>query len=159
MNINATLFVEIAIFFVFVLLTMEYVWKPILTILEERQRQIVQGLRDADQAQQTLEQAKESGDYIIMESKKQAANIISEAQRKAETIILDSKAACKKLRTQTEKQCQEAQQTMLKQAQNNVQKQITTLCIITCQKILGETNLHKDLENKILTYFSNEGKA
>ena len=58
MNINATLFVQMAVFFVGAWITMKFIWPPLNRAIEERQKKIADGLAAADRGEHALEEAK-----------------------------------------------------------------------------------------------------
>lgn len=61
MNINATLFVQMAVFFVGAWITMKFIWPPLNRAIEERQKKIADGLAAADRGEHALEEAKKEG--------------------------------------------------------------------------------------------------
>ena len=69
MDINATLFGQTIAMIVFVWFCMKYIWPPILSALEERQKQIEEGLAAADKSQEALVAAEAQADGIISEAR------------------------------------------------------------------------------------------
>mgnify|MGYP000668307193 CR=1 FL=1 len=59
MNINATLFVQMAVFFVGAWITMKFIWPPLNRAIEERQKKIADGLAAADRGEHALEGSQE----------------------------------------------------------------------------------------------------
>lgn len=57
MNINATLFAQIIVFFGLVWFTMKFVWPPIAKALDERAAKIAEGLAAAERGKSDFEQA------------------------------------------------------------------------------------------------------
>ena len=47
MNLNATLFAQLAVFFILAWFTMKFVWPPIVRALDERATKIAEGLAAA----------------------------------------------------------------------------------------------------------------
>nr|NDG07520.1 F0F1 ATP synthase subunit B [Oxalobacteraceae bacterium] len=43
MNLNATLFAQLVVFFILALFTMKYVWPPLMKALDERANKISEG--------------------------------------------------------------------------------------------------------------------
>ena len=54
MNINATLFVQMLVFFIGCWITMKYIWPPLIHAIEERQKKIADGLAAADKSNVAL---------------------------------------------------------------------------------------------------------
>ena len=67
MNINATFFAELLAFCIFVFITYRYIWPSMENLLEDRRKEISDGLEAASQSQRKLEEAnKESATILEM---------------------------------------------------------------------------------------------
>jgi F-type H+-transporting ATPase subunit b len=53
-NLNATLFAQLVVFFILAWFTMKFVWPPIMKALDERAKKIADGLSAADKAKSEL---------------------------------------------------------------------------------------------------------
>lgn len=95
MNLNATLFFQMIVFFVLAWFTMKFVWPPMMKAMDDRRQKIADGLAAADKGKADLAQAQARISLIeassktenharILEAEKQAAGIIDEARREAE---------------------------------------------------------------------------
>ena len=87
MNINATLLAQTFIFVVFVFICYRYVWPPILSMMNEREKRIADGLEAAKKADDSLEEAKLASAKELEGAKKQdarATQIVGDAKSKAE---------------------------------------------------------------------------
>ena len=93
MNINLTLVVQMIVFATLILITMKWIWPPILKAMDERQRKIAQGLAAADEGEKELAQARDKADAIIREARERANQIIDHAQHRANELIEQAKGA------------------------------------------------------------------
>ncbi|MFA4912121.1 MAG: F0F1 ATP synthase subunit B [Burkholderiaceae bacterium] len=95
MNLNATIFFQMLVFFVLGWFTMKFVWPPLTKAIDERRQKIADGLAAADKGRADLAQAQARVSLIeasaksetharIVEAEKQAAALIDEARREAE---------------------------------------------------------------------------
>ena len=95
MNLNATLFFQMIVFFVLAWFTMKFVWPPLTKAIEDRRQKIADGLAAADKGKADLAQAQARISLIeasaksetharMLEAEKQAAALIDEARREAE---------------------------------------------------------------------------
>src|SRR5690606_15890760 len=91
MNLNATIIGQSIAFFVFVWFCMKYVWPPITSILEERQRKIAEGLEAAERAQKDLDLAQNKAAEELRDAKRQGAELIEQANKRANQIIDEAK--------------------------------------------------------------------
>ena len=67
MNINATLLGQALWFALFIWLTMKYVWPPLQKAMQDRQKEIADGLAAGEKGRQELAEAAEKG-YISGDS-------------------------------------------------------------------------------------------
>ena len=148
MNINATLFVQLVVFFIGAWVTMKFIWPPLIKALEERQKKIADGLAAAERGTRSLDdaqkrialleaQARSAGQQRAAEAEKQAAAIIEQARKDAEAerarILAQAKA--------------DAEQEMAR-AKNALRDQVAALAVAGAEQILKkEVNpqVHADL--------------
>ena len=77
---------------VFVWFCMKFIWPPILGAIEERQKQIADGLAAADESEKKLTAAQAEADGIISDARKQATSILDQAHARANEIVAEGKA-------------------------------------------------------------------
>lgn len=92
MNINASLLVQMVVFFLGAWVTMKYIWPPIIKAIDERRKKIGEGLAAADKGQEALEVAKKEGESITKEARAQAMTTLAESQKHGQAIIEEAKA-------------------------------------------------------------------
>ncbi len=104
MNLNATLFAQLIVFFILAWFTMKFVWPPIMKALDERAQKIADGLAAADKAKMDLahaekkatdemRKARESAAEFRTGAEKQAAQLIEEARLEATRIVAAARDA------------------------------------------------------------------
>lgn len=91
MEINATFLGQAVAFLIFVVLCMKFVWPPLMDVLEKRQKEIADGLSNAEKAKKNLELAKSNAADTLRNAKVEAQKIIDEAN-KQRSMILDRAA-------------------------------------------------------------------
>lgn len=95
MNLNATLFFQMIVFFVLGWFTMKFIWPPLTKAIDDRRQKIADGLAAAEKGKADLAQAqarvslmeaasKTENHARLNEAEKQAAALIDEARREAE---------------------------------------------------------------------------
>ena len=96
MNLNATLFFQMIVFFVLAWFTMKFIWPPLTRAMDDRRQKIADGLAAADKGKADLAQAqarinlmeanaKTENHSRMVEAEKQAAALIEQARREAES--------------------------------------------------------------------------
>ena len=152
MDINLTLIGQSIAMIVFVWFCMRFIWPPILNALEERQKQIEEGLAAADKSQEKLVEAEGKAGEIVAEARHQATGILDQAHARANEIVSDGKATGVKER---ERQL-EAAKTEIEQEANRAREelrdQVSAIAIASAEKILkreidGKT--HEDILGKL----------
>ena len=95
MNLNATLFFQMIVFFVLAWFTMKFVWPPLTKAIDDRRQKIADGLAAADKGKADLAQAqarislmdasaKSENHQRIVDAEKQATALLEQARREAE---------------------------------------------------------------------------
>lgn len=148
MNLNATLFAQLIVFFVLAWVTMKFVWPPIVKALDERATKIADGLAAADKAKtdlalaekkvaEELRKARESGAELRGGAEKQAALLVEEARAEANRIVAAAREAA-------EAEAAAASQ----RAKQALREQVAQLAVAGAEKILRKeinAQAHADL--------------
>ena len=96
MNLNATLFAQIAVFFILAWFTMKFVWPPIMKALDERATKIADGLAAAERGKQSLDLAAKHSAEVVREGRDKGAEIIAHAEQRALQMIEEAKAQARR---------------------------------------------------------------
>ena len=92
MNINASLFLQMVVFFLGAWITMKYIWPPLIHAIEERQKKIADGLSAANKGEKALAIATEQGKAIEADARARATTIVSDGEKRAQSIVDEAKA-------------------------------------------------------------------
>jgi len=153
MNINATLLAQMIMFMLFVWFCMKFVWTPIMAALEQRKKQIADGLADAERAKHDLELAAKRSAEIMREEKERAGEIISNGEKRAGEIIEAAKGQAK---TEGDRIIIGAKAEISQEvfrAKEQLRTQVSAIALAGAGKILGreiDANAHNDLLNKLV---------
>lgn len=85
------IFWMIIAFIVVLLILRSFAWKPILNALREREYNIKEALRSADNAKKEMKKLKADNEKIIAEGQKEKNEILKEARETREKMINDAK--------------------------------------------------------------------
>ena len=91
MNLNATVLGQSIAFALFAYFCMKVVWPPLVAVLEERRKKIIDGLEAAERAQIDLAAAQEKAGEDKEIAKREAAEIVDQAKRRANQIVEEAK--------------------------------------------------------------------
>ncbi len=95
MNINLSLLAQALTFALFIWFTVRFIWPPLLRAIEQRQKQIAEGLAAAERGKQDLEQASRRTAELLSEAKRQVQDILGQADKRAAEMIEEAKGAAK----------------------------------------------------------------
>ena len=91
MNLNATLFAQLVVFFILAWFTMKFVWPPIMKALDERAQKIADGLAAADKAKADLAHAEKKATDELRKARESAAEFRSGAEKQAAQLIEEAR--------------------------------------------------------------------
>ena len=148
MNINATLFVQLVVFFIGAWVTMKFIWPPLIRSLEERQKKIADGLAAADRGQKSLDDAKRKIAEEQAAERAHVQQLITEAEKRGQAIV---DAAKEQAKTEAERivEAAKAEATQeMQRAKDTLRDQVAVLAVAGAAQILQrEVNpqVHSDL--------------
>lgn len=139
MDINATLLGQAIAFAVFVWFCMKYVWPPLLSAIEERQKKISDGLTQAERAGKDLELAQAKATEKLKEAKVQAAAIVDQANKRRSQIIEKAKDEAEIERKKIIAQGEAEVEAEINRAREKLRLQVSSLAIAGAEKIIKRT--------------------
>lgn len=148
MNINLTLIAQAAAFAVFIWFTVKFIWPPLLNAIEQRQKQIADGLAAAEQGKQELSLSAKQADVEIAKARDRSAEIVGQAEKRAAQMIEEAKIAAQEAggRELAAAKAEIEQETS--RAREALRDQVAALVVAGAEKILRrEVNAqaHADL--------------
>ena len=152
MDINATLWGQTIAMVVFVWFCMKFIWPPILNALEERQKQIEEGLAAADKSQEALEAAQAEAETIIAEARQQATGILDQAHSRANEIVAEGKDGGVKERERQLAAAKAEIEQETNKAREELRGQVSAIAVASAEKILRreiDSKAHEDILGKL----------
>ena len=95
MDINLTLIAQAVVFAAFIWFTARFVWPPLMTMVEQRQKTIADGLAAAERGMKSLEDASARSDEALKAARAQAQEILAAANKQATQIVEAAKTTAK----------------------------------------------------------------
>jgi F-type H+-transporting ATPase subunit b len=81
MNINLTLISQAVAFAIFIWFTVKFVWPPLRTAIDNRQKTIAEGLAAAERGKHDLELASRRSADVLRETKEKSADILAQDRK------------------------------------------------------------------------------
>src|SRR3954471_9069556 len=82
-------------FAIFIWFTIKFVWPPLMRAIEQRQKQIAEGLAAAERGKQDLELAAKRAAEELQRARSQASEIISQAEKRGAAVVEEAKSAAR----------------------------------------------------------------
>jgi F-type H+-transporting ATPase subunit b len=95
MNLNATLFAQAAVFFLFIWVTVKFIWPMMQRKIDARQKTIADGLAAAEQGRRSLELSTRQADEAIKQARARAADILAQAERRGAQLVEEARHTAK----------------------------------------------------------------
>lgn len=152
MNINATLFGQAIWFAIFIWITMKYVWPPMKRAMEQRQKQIADGLAAAERGRQDLDLASKRADEVLREARNQAQEILSQAEKRAAQVVDEAKGQAKVEGDRIVAAAKSEIDQEVFRAKEALRAQVSALAVQGAEKILRrevDAKVHADLLNAV----------
>ena len=137
MNFNFTLVGQLLAFILFVWFCMKYVWPPMLKILEEREKEIADGLNAASEGRRELEEANVRKEEILGEAKKEAADLVSQASQRANQLVEEAKTNAQEEAEKVKVSALNDIEQSAKRAREELRSEVATLAVAGAEKILN----------------------
>ncbi len=136
MNINFTLVAQAIAFAVLIWFTVKFVWPPLLSAIETRQKEIADGLAAAQEGKSALEVAAKKSEATLNEAKLKASEIIGQAEKRAAQLVEEAKTNAKvegdRIITGAKAEIEQE----VNRAKEGLRAQVSELAIAGAEKIL-----------------------
>jgi F-type H+-transporting ATPase subunit b len=154
MNINATLLAQTIMFALFVWFCMKFVWPPIMAALDQRKKQIADGLAEAERAKLDLELAAKRSAEILREAKEKVSEIVNNGEKRASEIVEAAKVQAKVEGDRIIAGAKAEIDQEVFRAKEQLRTQVSAIALAGASKILGreiDAKAHNDLLDKLVS--------
>jgi len=151
-DFNLTFWGQTIAMVVFVWFCMKYIWPPLMNAIEERQKEIAEGLAAAESGQQSLDKAKAEAEDIVGEARKQATTILDQAHARANEIVAEGKSDGAKERERQVAAARAEIEQETNRAREELRGQVSAIAVASAEKILKreiDSKAHEDILSKL----------
>lgn len=148
MNLNATLFAQLVVFFILAWFTMKFVWPPIMKALDERAQKIADGLAAADKAKSDLAHAEKKAADELRKARESAAEFRTGAEKQAATLLEEARAEAAKIIAAAREAAEGEAAAAAQRAKEALREHVAQLAVAGAEKILRKeinAQAHADL--------------
>ena len=136
MNITVTLIAQMLAFVLLIWFVNKVMWKPMMGLMEARQKRIADGLAAAERGKQEQADAEKRAAEMLEESKHKAADIIAQAQRRGKEIEEEAKENAKSEAERIKAAAEAEIEREVNQAREHLRAQVASIAIAGAEKVL-----------------------
>lgn len=155
MNLNATLFAQLAVFFVLAWFTMKFVWPPIMKALDERASKIADGLAAADKAKADLVHAEKKAAEELRHARESAAEFRSGAEKQAAQLLEEARTEATRVISVAREVAQAEAGVAAQRAKEALREQVALLAVAGAEKILRK-EINPQVHAELLSQLKSE---
>ena len=136
MNLNFTLIAQALAFALFIWFTVKFIWPPLMRAIEQRQKQIADGLAAGERGREELEAAGKRAHEELAKARERVGEIIGSAEKRDAQMLDEAKAAA---RAEAERILVAAKADIDQQiarAREMLREQVAALAVSGAEKIL-----------------------
>ncbi|HMM72284.1 MAG TPA: F0F1 ATP synthase subunit B [Rhodocyclaceae bacterium] len=148
MNLNATLWAQLVVFFILAWFTMKVVWPPLTKALDERAKKIADGLAAADKAKADLALAERRAVEELRAARETAGELRSGAEKQAAAILDAARAEAARVVAQARDAAESEAASAMQRAKEALRDQVAELAVAGAERILRreiDARVHAEL--------------
>ncbi len=137
-------------FLILVFILKRFAWKPILNMLQKREKSIDEAIRAAEIARQDMEKLKFNNEQLMRQAKAERDEILKEARNIRESIIDEAKIKANEEANRIIQSAKESIHYEKMAAMTELKNQLATLSIEIAEQILKEELKNSEKHNKMI---------
>ncbi len=152
MNLNATLFAQLVVFFILAWFTMKFVWPPIMKALDERAQKIADGLAAADKAKTDLAHAEKKATEEMRKARESAAEFRGGAEKQAAQLIEEARTEAARIVSAAREAAEAEAGAASQRAREALREHVAQLAVAGAEKILRKeinVQVHAELLSQL----------
>ncbi|MBF6986530.1 MULTISPECIES: F0F1 ATP synthase subunit B [Cupriavidus] len=152
MNLNATFFAQMVVFFILWWVVAKFIWPPLVKALDERATKIADGLAAAEKGKAELELANKRVDQAMAEARTEGAQRVADAEKRAQLTAEEIKQNAQAEAARIIAQAKADAEQQVTRAREELRDQVAVLAVKGAEQILKrEVNaqVHSDLLNQL----------
>jgi len=153
MDITFTLIAQALTFVILIWFTAKFIWPPLMTAIETRQKTIADGLAAGERGKHDLDLAAKRSAEMLREAKQKAADILAAGDKRASEIIEAAKVQAKVEGDRIIAGSKAELEQEVFRAREQLRSQVSAIALAGAGKILGreiDAKAHNDLLDKLV---------
>ena len=136
MNLNATLFAQMIVFFVLWWVVARFVWPPLVKALDERSSKIADGLASAERGKEALALASNEAEQELSKARQEGVQRVAEAEKRAQMSAEEIRANAQAEAARIISQAQQDAAQQVTRAREVLRAEVAVLAVKGAEQIL-----------------------
>jgi F-type H+-transporting ATPase subunit b len=137
MDFNLTLIGQTVAMIVFVWFCMKYIWPPVMKAIDQRRKEIADGIAAGEKGQKELAEARHGSEAILAEARQKAVQVVDLAHKRGNDLVAEAKSTAtaegQRLVSQAKGEIANEQN----RARDGLRKEVAALALAGASKLLG----------------------
>jgi len=148
MNLNFTLIGQALAFGIFIWVSAKFIWPPLMKAIDERQKQVADGLAEAERGRSSLAAAEKQTEQMILDARERAQEILAQSEKRATEVVELAKSNAKAEGDRLVAAAQAQIEQEVQSAKARLREQVASLAVAGAEKILKrevDAKAHADM--------------
>jgi F-type H+-transporting ATPase subunit b len=137
MDFNLTLIGQTIAMIVFVWFCMKFIWPPVMNAIEQRRKEIADGIAAGEKGQKELAEARHGSDAILAEARQKAVQVVDLAHKRGNDLVSEAKNAAMAEGQRLVSQARSEIANDQNRARDGLRKEVSSLALAGAAKVLG----------------------
>ena len=137
MDFNLTLIGQTVAMIVFVWFCMKFIWPPVMKAIEQRRKEIADGIAAGEKGQKELADARHGSEAILADARQKAVQVVDLAHKRGNDLVAEAKTTAaaegQRLVSQAKGEIANEQN----RARDGLRKEVAALALAGATKVLG----------------------
>jgi F-type H+-transporting ATPase subunit b len=137
MDFNLTLIGQTVAMIVFVWFCMKFIWPPVMKAIEQRRKEIADGIAAGEKGQKELADARHGSEAILADARQKAMQVVDLAHKRGSDLVAEAKTTAaaegQRLVSQAKGEIANEQN----RARDGLRKEVAALALAGATKVLG----------------------
>lgn len=137
MDFNLTLIGQTIAMIVFVWFCMKWIWPPVMAAIEQRRKEIADGIAAGEKGQKELAEARHGSEAILADARQKAVQVTDLASKRGNELVNEAKNTALAEGQRLVAQARSEITTEQNRARDGLRKEVSALALAGAAKLLG----------------------
>jgi F-type H+-transporting ATPase subunit b len=137
MDFNLTLIGQTIAMIVFVWFCMKYIWPPVMAAIEQRRKEIADGIAAGEKGQKELAEARHGSEGILADARQKAVQVVDLAHKRGNDLVSEAKSTATAEGERIVAQARSEISNEKTRARDGLAKEVSALALAGAAKVLG----------------------